>query len=499
MNKWKKKAILLTLYSMLLMDMTGCSIEKDLFQNRSKEEVEDTDYNKEDTKKHAHNKIEEKKKQEKNKKASKHKKEEKREEIQKVFVKDADELASYLGYDEVSFSALRNAILENTNISSEDKNIIYECVNKIEEKLPFIDLKCFYENIKLLEIEKITKEEMSARGKQKRNGYFDAENHKIVVLKDGKMNAFTHEVLHLLNTLYLQKEDKVIIKNDNIDYVSSINEGFNEWLNVYLFSYDTCSYYEQVKDIDIIKNIMQEESAIFISNYITYGQKFIYNALRSYLEDDQIVALTKICEKEKENLLSYDFQNLLIDEEIENKYDILLQALIESRDGSLSQTDVFEMHNLLSSSYRYYELFDAPSLKKNSNRIEEFNKKYLQMLLNYGKDTNNTIKIEIKDGKYVDYYDINNLGIGYKQEGEDKFSIVVAENYKDYNDEGHSYVLEGKLDEDYTFLSVAEEIKYMNLENNYTTIYVIVSNYFSRNSFDDNTVEIEEKTYTYSK
>ena len=79
-------------------------------------------------------------------------------------------------------------------------------MDKLEEKVPYIDLRCFNYNCKNLKIIRDEIEEKNA------SGLFNSHKDSITLESENTV-IFNHEILHLLNNLDQEIDGKRIIKN----------------------------------------------------------------------------------------------------------------------------------------------------------------------------------------------------------------------------------------------------------------------------------------------
>lgn len=356
-----------------------------------------------------------------------------------VYVNDNAEVREYLDYDGVSFDEVKQAVLNNSNISSYYQYFEY-FLNQLEKKVPNVDLTCFYENVKSLnEIEIISKKEMRKRTKTKNTiGYFSPSEHKIVI-SELHAHVLSHEFIHMLNHLTLNTEDYIVIRSytQEDSTFNSLQEGISEWLTLYLFSYNEISYAIQVEDVEIIRNILKISEEEFAQNFIQYDYNDIYDRLADYLSFKQIDQLLKLSSREIE---PENHSSSIKASQIRKKYDLLLEAMIVSRDGVLNSHEIFEILQLFKKSQQY----TANQEYKNDLNLTEGIYNYLtrrtfRTLLQYGMDTNNQINVFWNDEEELDYYDINHLYLAVSETEKGKLQGNFVEEI--FDAQGNSFYM----------------------------------------------------------
>lgn len=416
-------------------------------------------------------------------------------EIETIQITDNDELTEYLGYNNVSFDEIQTVIRNNAKISEKYKNKILKVINKLEEKTPYIDLRCLYENIKLLDIEEISREEMTKRVGENVAGYFSSSEHKIVILKNGNNHAFYHEVIHMIIHLELNLGDYKIVKSFNSNEMGdSFDEGFTEWLTLFLFEFEDMAYQQQVNNMDVIKYLLNENDEEFITDFTNYDYNNIFDKMANFLDLDQVETLFLLCDKEKRSLIDNNEEKTLIEDyEIEDKYDILMQALITSRAGVVNKEEILKIYNLLYKSYKYY-LNGVYNSKSDNNIVDDLQKKYFETLLQYAENPSNDIVIYNLEEK-INYYDINSLYLGVRK-AEDGWSYIIVEKYIDADSNQKYYfsnysLLNGDFSQ-FKCVPITSLISNMDVKNSVTGEELF-------NQYYNNYVNNKSKVYSYTR
>ena len=342
------------------------------------------------------------------------------EENKEIYLNKSSELSKY--FDEsVSFNDVRDAINNNYNLEEKDKENIIKVVDKLEDKTPSIDLRCLYENCKMLNIERKDNNEDNPNTL----AYFNPETH-IMTLYSDDMHYLSHEVLHMLNLLYINLDDEninIILdarRKDN--KITFLLEGFIEWFNLYLFDYeDKNAYPVQYNDISIFKYILNMSNSRLISAFTNSDYTGIKNSFGEILDKEELNDLFSICENSVELFNSGKKDNK---DDIKKKYDLLLKACINSREY-LDSDSLYQIMLILKSSYiNYYE--------NNTDITNE----YFNKLVNLSYNKNNSIKLYDGEGNIINYCDIDNMyfigteGVGYR----------IAESFRDENGKKKYYL-----------------------------------------------------------
>lgn len=335
--------------------------------------------------------------------------------VENITISNVSDLEQYFE-DEVSFQDLRRVIRENMNLSNKDKKRILKIIDKLEEKTPFIDLRCLYENIKLLSMERGKNPDSDSNAVAS----FSYSEHKINLFEDND-HYLTHEFIHMIIMLFLNIDDKNIIidrpfSTEDIDFIL---EGFTEWFTKYLFDYNKYSYYTQVNDIEIIKYILDLSDEELIEKITDNDASYITKSSKDYLSKDEINDWISISKKELESI-KYKSKENITSSEMVRKYTILLKACINAKE-IIGSSEKYQIMELLSNSFSYYSDIYEDEVEILKNSIEST----LNDILDY---TNNDIEIIGVNGVKKEYCDIDQL---YLIKVDDEF--FIAEEYFDSN------------------------------------------------------------------
>ena len=145
-----------------------------------------------------------------------------------------------------------NAVLENENLTDEEKNIIYGYVDLLNDN-PHLNKDIAYENLRGLEIEY---DENADYGKGVMGVYMGGFDNKIEIIEDNAENStISHEIIHCIYG------DKNFKKNPKF-----FNEGMTELLTNEYFSDDpfteTTSYLYEIHMVKILCEIVGEDKVL---------------------------------------------------------------------------------------------------------------------------------------------------------------------------------------------------------------------------------------------
>lgn len=354
-----------------------------------------------------------------------------------VYATDNMEVREYTNYDYVSFNDVRRELENNQNLTHLYKEEIAKVINKLESKIPNIDLTCLYENLKKLKVEEISENKMRKKGSM--NAYFSPGEHKIVLIKNHKYikHIVHHETIHMLSELNLDTEKYLVCKSygGKNDFGRSYREGLTEWLNIILFPNDeysksnVSSYPIEVNDIEIIRTILKQSKQQIAEEFVNYNSDMLYNNLADYLSFDELDKLFNLSDKQ---LKQSDIKTIKASE-IKEKYDLLLTAMMVSKFGVINNYEIYDIAKLFKKSLNWYlnvQYVDDLGLTRNIS--DELMINIMETLYHYGMDINNDIKITStrEDQDEIQYCNKNNLCLGYKQVN-DRYEFILIEEYQD--------------------------------------------------------------------
>ena len=321
-----------------------------------------------------------------------------------------------------SFDDVRNAISCNKNLSNNDKKRVLDNIDILQEKIPYIDLACLYENCNDL---KITHD---AEEKDHVLATFNKYNSTINLEVDTK-TIFNHEFLHMLDSVYIEDGTSSLEKKHYWNTNTFLEEGFTEWLNSYLFDTKPSAYETQVADIEIIKYIFNNKDKDLINLFVNKSYKDFVNRLNDYLSNEEISELFGLCVKEKEDTDNYNISD------ITKKYSIMLKACINSRGNNLNRNDLYVIQNLFYNSYQ-----KCPHLKSDYENIAQLKKYIFNETINCLEDVNNEIVLYNLADEVIDYCDFDSMYFICTKNATGFYSYALGEKYIDNNNKVNYYI-----------------------------------------------------------
>jgi|GEM_PF-5996263 len=346
-----------------------------------------------------------------------------------VIIYNNDGLSHFLGYDNITFEELRKTLDENKNLNEIYRSFISSYIDELEIKMPNVNLSCFNENLKLLKITDISKEEMFKKtGNANYNGYFEPLNHDIFILntlfEDQYCSVVTHELTHMLNNLIIEKNGQTLIKRPFSNNAGLyISEGFNEYINNYLFNYNSsyCSYRQQVDDVEIFIEMFGNG---VIDDYLNGNLDCLKNRFEKIIgkEDTEDLFITMSSE-----VISLEDSTVVLDSStIVNKYDLLMKCYGKTKNNKLNSSEIEIMKKLFadSSSIYEYETFNKDKFYGLNTEIKDIVLERIDTFL-VNNNTNNLIDITLNN-KSLGKYELSELYLLINQNND--FKIVSMES-----------------------------------------------------------------------
>ena len=324
-----------------------------------------------------------------------------------ILLDDDSKIDKYLK-EQVTFSDVRNTIRHNEKLTATDKNKIIDIVDELEEKVPYIDLRCFNYNCKNLKIirDEIEEENVS--------GLFNSHKDSIT-LESENTAVFNHEILHLLNNLDQEINGRRIIKNyscnnNNLTYQT---EAFTEWLNSYIFGYPSSSYQTEISNLNIMKKLLNISDTDLIKIFVNKNCKSFASLLVD--KNEGFTKVNEILEKNKNN--KTDLNN----EQIDKMTNIYLDTYLKIN-GSQINDRLYQFLDYLCKNY-------VLNCTSTYNEQIAFKNKVIKTLSD---------KLKIKNPTIYDYFDqkeeylnIDNLYLVCSKDEYDNKSYFLAEKYND--------------------------------------------------------------------
>ncbi len=233
-----------------------------------------------------------------------------------VFIEDLNQLDDILGYEKVSLDLVNRAIKENSNINDSFKICAYNLVRAVNQNHPNFDFRIFYENMKTLQIIKLTPEELQEFGGNIAGCYVAKEN-KIYYCDDNNYSTITHELAHTMGSFYRNIKGKNFVRmgykgrflnealTSKLAQESIKSETYQDEIAITEYLMKCSSYtledYNLLGSDYLIKLLKEKYSTVDI-NYIidvmdTYMDTYIHEEIKTSLKDSPYLLdeLFKIC------------------------------------------------------------------------------------------------------------------------------------------------------------------------------------------------------------
>lgn len=390
------------------------------------------------------------------------------------YIENSNELDEYIK-DIPTFFEIREVIRNNKNLVNLDKNKLLFIVDRIEDKIPFLDTRALYENCASLKIIRDRKSDGKTAGE------FMPDLKQINLYTDSFQN-FSHEVLHMTNFLcFYDKKCNFIIKyfclNNDDDYKFLI-EGFNDWLNHYLFNYEYYTYSVEASDIEIFKFICKFNNHELIKTFTEDNYLSILSRVKlPELEKEELV---NICKKSNNNYL--DSTGKIRGSELVRKYQLLLKACLNSRKDQQSLSYLYEIEKILSDSYSKYK-YQYPK------EVSILNDIIHNEIIEKSKNKNEIVISN--DDKIINYIDYNNLYLIYNNIGTGSFQYIIGEKYF-FHEKEQYHVDQDKFREDFVNNKLL-------VYDNYDPEFIPVKNLIEQYGNDKNNYTLKEICNIYEK
>lgn len=181
----------------------------------------------------------------------------------------------------VTFDDVRNTLKENTGIQDEYRKYINLLIDRMEERLPDINLKRFNYSLKTLSFNVIPTDKWHS----KMAAYYDAYNNIIVLQDNSSIEVIFHELGHILRGILIKEGDNILLYDAyNVGvYGSSFNEGLNTILADYLLVDDWQNYFDA--DVRIYSSYIEISSTQYQILKLLNGKNSLYDYLSGNIYD----------------------------------------------------------------------------------------------------------------------------------------------------------------------------------------------------------------------
>ncbi|MCX4254903.1 MAG: hypothetical protein OSJ63_06565 [Bacilli bacterium] len=284
-----------------------------------------------------------------------------------VYIENISELDAILGYTTISKEEVIAAIKQNYSMPDEVKILALEVLEEITSEVPDIDLRIFYENMRALNYNVVSLEELQ-RKYGRVDGIFSSESKAIWTHPGATKRVIKHELYHAIYSFYTKKDGvkyyryaklgHFIVEAITENNVSDENTGtylearaFLKFLQNYV-PLDKSTYYKT--SINNYKNKLQ---AKFPSVNINYLFTLIDTRLDSLI--DNKISVERVPTEILDELFSICKLSL---ENAQNIYDPFLNfaELLNNNEDILFS--YFEQYNLYLKEQGYTDLIDSTVL-----------------------------------------------------------------------------------------------------------------------------------------
>lgn len=357
--------------------------------------------------------------------------------------------------EDITFDIVRNSLENNSLIDDEYRTYTNEFINLIEKRFPDIDLTILNENIKMFSVSEIKKEDMQKE--RKREAYYDIKTISIVMHDEheninNKKYCYFHELWHMFNNLYFEKDGIIYYKNPIMFSLAgtAFDEGMNTFLTKQISTSSLNSYARQYDEIKIL--------------YSIFGEELIKTYLDSGIEGIQLLLSEKIGFDLSYNLIQYMNDELeKINEDPLPIYKILLELYFNHNDGNVNHEIMVEtLGNLLYSREVKKEIltlfYDSlPQVGVTDDWSVTFdNEKYYKLKDLYFIECGD-IEYLVTNDTLVEFFNTGIIKNIYDIEGVDQRGLKIkmrsslleylkyyGENFT-YDEENHVVYIDGKL------------------------------------------------------
>ena len=212
-----------------------------------------------------------------------------------LYIFNQNYLDYVLGSDEVTLDYLYNAIDENDNIFGEYKNLIKDYSLRLVNKYPNAELRIFYNNLKTLKINELTREEMNDFiGDPSCSGFYIRSKNSINVLEENNYEEGTwdfqvlyHELTHVVrNSKFDVDGMQVSVQIDDANFDNDMaEEALTTLFSLSLLNYD--EYYRGYQTPSNCYSVMAECIDYDFTDYVNKSLSDFPRQLNEYNGDEE--------------------------------------------------------------------------------------------------------------------------------------------------------------------------------------------------------------------
>lgn len=192
-------------------------------------------------------------------------------------------LDDYFNNEKVTKEDVISAINNNENLSEHDKNICLIVLNDLLSLDPNMNLRIFYENLKTLNIIRVSDIEIKKDIGENATGYYQSSTNEIKVISK-KVTDITlaHEIIHASHNFYREYDGKkYIVSEANYSFIA---EAYTNKVASKSFGVPTSYYYEGL----LLDYLLYYVPSMTYAKYNEYGANAIVTEVKNNFPDIDI-------------------------------------------------------------------------------------------------------------------------------------------------------------------------------------------------------------------
>ena len=349
-----------------------------------------------------------------------------------IRIKDLEELNEVLGYEKVTEEAVRS-LIDTRPLPDKVKTAAHQALTSMLEKVPTIDLRIFYQNIKDLTYEEIPKEELQET--QRVDALFDCVERKITTHPEVSMKTLHHEMNHAFYSFYEKRQNTTYIRHEDLG--TSLIEAMTEGETVEEIKNGT---YQEER---YILNILRTLTDFTQSDYHQKGIGRLIRKLQDEYKEVDVEYLVYSLDARKTTRLNKDTIDLLEPptEIMDELFKMCMLKVAKEKENAYTYFAPFAeaAKNLLGEEKMYAYLSSYTTYLEKIGYQNVISEKTIEETAKKWKEIENILVVKghppipVKD---LDRdYEKNQITFHYTtldQKGEEKKESITLENYKNY-------------------------------------------------------------------
>lgn len=245
-----------------------------------------------------------------------------------LYIYDKDFLDLVMEKENITYDMLCRQIDRNNCIPPEFKSVLYDYCLALTTKHPNVDLRVFYNNLKTLEVETCTSEEIEVKtGISGSYGCYDSSKNEIYVIKNYDYNndlwahqVIFHELTHCAIIGNYEIDGlKVKVQPEGPKFNNEItSEALTTLFTVSLFDYEEngLAYQLQSNYHKIMLDCLDDNYSL--DDYFNHSLSYFENALNKYNGNDDAAVILELIQTQFK-----DYHSTLINASKEEYYPII--------------------------------------------------------------------------------------------------------------------------------------------------------------------------------